>query len=599
MYGPPHLRVSLRRPVGGRWLVGGWLSALAVLGLALMPLAAPEGVAYAAEKAAASTPAKKDRSAGKGKPGRSSKSDASQALREQVLVALAQQNYAAAKQVLDSGYRKAPSPELLLLMGRLASIEGRTLDAYDLMRRYLADPARPEDETADREAQAIVAQTPPPGSEVRVLGEPGAIVVVDERIVGVLPLLSPLLLPLGQHALVLEYPDKKLDSPLLVQQGRITEVRSNRSTGAMLLSQLPAVLVVIDPPQLREDLARRFWQLADEAAGEEQVTLLRPEVALAAAPELKSCLSQVSCWRQLAAKNQTDFVLGLRLTLNAPPAAAMPATASAAGPAPASPEGKSPAPPIASPAPATAPSPTAAPAATPLRLGLTLLHQRIEEPAAPVVSLDFTSPDAWPKALKTSLGSLLSTGLVRVHGPVTIASDPRGAEIVLSDVAIGRAPIERELWAGRYLLQASHPGYRGERRTIDVRGGQPERFEFDLAPLSFERPEPKYTWQRQSRPRWRILTGAATGAAGLLLIGFGVSALAVNGSCSDADRIAASGECRYVLQTLTPGAALLGVGAAVTAVGGVLLALPGERKRVLLPDEPTPVRSPVSPPASP
>jgi hypothetical protein len=242
--------------------------------------------------------------------------------------------------------------------------------------------------------------------------------------------------------------------------------------------------------------------------------------------------------------------------------------------------------------------PSALPA-VPLRLSLTLLHRRIDEPAAPVVSLDFPSPDAWPKAMKASLASLLSTGLGRAHGLVTIASDPRGAEIVLSDAAIGRAPIEREMWAGSYPLQASHPGYRSERRTMEVRGGQPERVEFDLAPLSFERPEPRYTWQRQSRPRWRLITGAAIGGAGLLLVGFGISGLAVNGQCSDGDRIAATGECRYVLQTATPGAVLLGVGGALTAVGGVLLALPGERKRVPISDESEPARSPDRSAASP
>lgn len=579
-------RGGSRHPSRLGWL--GWLALLCSL----------SGASAAAGKKADHVATKKD-SGGKTKAARGAKTDAASALREQVLSALAQQSYGAAQQALDAGYRKTHSPDLLLLMGRLAHIEGRPLDAYDRMRRYLADPARPEDEAADREAQQIVAQTPPPASEVRVLGEPGAVVLVDERIAGVLPLPAPLLLSLGAHNLVLEYPDKKLDTPLLVQQGRITEVRSNHTTGAMLLSQLPAVLVVLDPPQLRDDLMRRFWAIADEAAQEEQVTLLRPEVALAAAPELKSCLGQVSCWRQLAAKNQTDFLLALRVVLRdvpaAPAAAAPPASGRAEDAAPSPPTPAIGAVPAAAAsggaAPATAPSP-----AQPQHVRLTLLHHRIEDPAAPPVRLDFTAPDAWPKALKASLSGLLSTGLSRAHSLVTIASDPRGAEIVLSDVVIGRAPIERELWAGSYVLKASHPSVRSEQRTIEVRGGQPERIEFDLAPLSFERPEPKYAWQRQSRPRWRIIAGAATGAAGLLLIGFGVSALAVNGSCSDADRIPATGQCRFVLQTMAPGAALIGVGAAVTAVGGVLLALPGGRKRVLVPDEPEakPAAAPVT-----
>ena len=138
--------------------------------------------------------------------------------------------------------------------------------------------------------------------------------------------------------MALQYPEKALDSPILVQQGRVTEVRSNRTSGAMLLSQLPTVLVVLDAPSLADAARREFWSLAEEAAADEQVTVLRPEVALTAAPELKDCLSQVRCWRQLAAKNKTDFVLGAVLPVPppAPPLSGPPGSTTGAAPGPAS-----------------------------------------------------------------------------------------------------------------------------------------------------------------------------------------------------------------------------------------------------------------------
>lgn len=569
----------------------------------------------------------------------SSKSDPTAAVREQVKNALAQGNYAAARQALDAAFRRAPVPELLLLLARLAVAEGRSLDAYDLMRRYLADPARPADESADREAQLVLAQTPPPSSEVRVLGDAGAVVVVDQRTVGVLPLTSPLLLSVGTHSMALQYPEKALDSPILVQQGRVTEVRSNRTSGAMLLSQLPTVLVVLDAPSLADAARREFWSLAEEAAADEQVTVLRPEVALTAAPELKDCLSQVRCWRQLAAKNKTDFVLGAVLPpppppppLLGPPGSTMgavpsPAPASppatgpgvstpAASPAPAGPPPSSP-PAAASPTPAdrkptepipaaspraesggaaSPPAATEAPAASPRGpLKLLLLHQLIEDPAAPPVSLDFEAGQSLPAGLRPIIARLFSTGLNRQHALVTIASDPRAASISIGENNIGRTPIEREMWAGSYTLSASRPGYRSEQRPLELRGGQPERVEFDLAPLSFDRPEPRYIFVRQPRPRYRLIAGGASIAAGLVLLGFGISGLALDGSCNGADRISATGACRFIYQTAAPGAALSVVGGIAITAGAVLLALPGERKRVLLPDEPIAAPAPPAP----
>lgn len=598
--------------------------------------------AFASALLSVASTAAKPRAVSGGKPARATaKSDPTAQVREQVKNALAQGNYAAARQSLDVAFRRAPAPELLLLLARLAVAEGRSLDAYDLMRRYLADPGRPQDETADREAQLVLNQTPPPSSEVRVLGDAGAVVLVNDRTVGVLPLTSPLLLAVGQHTMALQYPEKKLDSPILVQQGRVTEVRSNRASGAMLLSQLPTVLVVLDAASLGEPARRQFWTQAEEAASDEQITVLRTEVALTAAPELKDCLSQMKCWRQLAAKNKTDFILGAQLPTPPPaPAPLATATTPTGGPAPSTPPRpvaganasgatasatpnppaaatSPPAPPTAAPpaTPPTAASPASpaaaspdAPAGSPSPAGprdpspqsphgplqLQLIHQLIEEPAAPPVSLDFEPGQALPAGLRPIMAKLFSVGLNRQHAPVTMVSDPRGASVEIGETATGHTPIEREMWAGNYTLNASRPGYRSERRQLEVRGGQPERVEFDLAPLSFDRPEPRYIWQRQPRPRYRLIAGGVGIAAGLVLLGFGVSALAINGSCSDADRVSATGDCRFLYQTAAPGAALTVVGGVVISAGALLLALPGERKRILVSEESATPPPPVS-----
>lgn len=81
--------------------------------------------------------------------------------------------------------------------------------------------------------------------------------------------------------------------------------------------------------------------------------------------------------------------------------------------------------------------------------------------------------------------------------------------------------------------------------------------------------------QERGRPRWRLILGGATIGAGLLLTGFGVSALVVNGRCIEPPSFPAQ-TCESVYTTGDIGGALVGIGAA-SVVGGVLLmAWPGK-----------------------
>src|SRR4051794_4427301 len=48
-------------------------------------------------------------------------------------------DFAAAYRDLAAAYQLAPTPQVLYQLGALAHAEGRAVDAYDLMRRYLAE----------------------------------------------------------------------------------------------------------------------------------------------------------------------------------------------------------------------------------------------------------------------------------------------------------------------------------------------------------------------------------------------------------------------------------------------------------------------------
>lgn len=77
------------------------------------------------------------------------------------------------------------------------------------------------------------------------------------------------------------------------------------------------------------------------------------------------------------------------------------------------------------------------------------------------------------------------------------------------------------------------------------------------------------------RPRWRLITGGVALGAGLLLTGFGGSALAAEGSCVDVPSAPAQ-TCDRVYTTRGVGGALLGTGAAAIVGGVLLLAWPGK-----------------------
>lgn len=77
------------------------------------------------------------------------------------------------------------------------------------------------------------------------------------------------------------------------------------------------------------------------------------------------------------------------------------------------------------------------------------------------------------------------------------------------------------------------------------------------------------------RPRWRLVLGALSTSAGIVLVGFGASALAVQGQCL-ADPMALKQTCDYSYSTNAIGGSLVGFGGALTAGGIVLMAVPGK-----------------------
>lgn len=472
-----------------------------------------------------------------------------QPLLERGAAALEARDFATAGKLLGSAFRSAPLPEVLLQLARLAQAEGLAVQAYDLYRRYLADPTRIPDSAAVTAAEAAVAQPPPPSGSLAVNGPPAAIVIVDGRIVGVLPLPQPLLLAPGEHTLLLEVGNKRIETPLQVQEGRLAEVRTGRSSGALLISILPALLVLDELPGVPAELGHLFGEAVERAAIAQQLGVMPVAVALRQGGELRQCLATSPCQQQLAKRSGLDYVLRSRVTR----AAAAP------------------------------PGPTAG-----WTLELSLLHAEVDEPASQLTAqcAACTTEQAAAR-YREALTELLTRGLPRQLGNAELTSDPPGATVVIANRPVGQTPLQLALWEGSYELLLKLPGYKPATPALSITAAAKTplsvQLEADAAPPAVlpAAPDRQLTSARLPRPRWRLAVGGSLVSLGAVLLSGGALALLADGQCYPIQPTgvsAGAAQCRVLYDTKSSGLATVGVGLSFGLAGAILLAIPGARR---------------------
>lgn len=503
-------------------------------------------------------------------------SAAAAALLDKGRAALQAKELTGARRALEQAYRAAAVPEALFLLGRVAEADGRLLDAHDLMRRFLIDPARIPDDAAVTEAQRVVQLARPPSGQIVVLGAPGSLVLVDERLVGSVPLAQPLLVSPGEHRITLQLGTRRLDSPVLVQAGRSFEVRFTQQSGAVLITLLPAVLWVTEQVGVPEEAQNPLRDAAEQAARAANQTLLTAEAALARAPELKECQATTACQQNLARKNEVEYILSLRVVREGLPPAVSSQPAAPSPPAP---------PPVLSPTAAPTPPPAAvAPGLGSWQLTLSLWHADLPTPAA-------TGTGACPRCtteqaaaeLKKTTAKLLTEGLRRSHSSFTVTSEPAAAEVRIAGKAVGVTPFTQAAWAGSYELELRHQNFEPVQRTITVGEGPVVAVTVTLDPVAGPEPAPVKPLPLPvlpplKRPVWRLATGAALIGAGIILLGVGGAAVHNSDQCVDHF-------CTAIYGNFIPaGGSLLAVGTVLPLAGVVLLALP--------PSKPKPPRPP-------
>lgn len=474
---------------------------------------------------------------------------------DRVNAVIASRDFATANRQLGDAYRKNPDPELLYHLGRVAAADGKLVEAHDLLRRYLADPGRAQETPSNADdAQKILRQARPSAGEVSLLADPGALVVVDEHPVGVLPLPQPLLLTGGLHSLTLEYKSRKLASPVQVVSGRLIEMRFNAASSAVVFTLRPALLVVPlgSASTLPDVIQRSIAEPLEQAALAERLAVMPLDVALGNTPKLRDCLAQSDCRRELARENKAEYVLSYEVKSRD------------------------------------------AAAQNSWQIDLAIHHATIRTPAS--TASKACGPCTLEQAtagLRDTVGQLISEGTHRKRGSVELKSEPAAAEVHDENGQIlGKTPLSLALFEGSHQFAVVLAGFQPEKRRVEI--GDNRRVTVSVS-LQSDAPEPSPAALqpppvvaapapapapvgREPRPVWRIATGSVAMALGVGLIGFGLSGVLLEDQCV---RPAPNplGTCRQVYNSAPTGGGLLLGGIGLTVAGVVLVAIPGPRRK--------------------
>lgn len=456
-------------------------------------------------------------------------------------VALSAQDFPTAAQSLFGAYRLAPSVGTLFSLGQLALAQGRTVEAQDLMRRFVRDTAEAEGSPVLREAKRILALPQPPGGEVSIAGERNAVVLVDDRPVGVLPLPLPLLLPLGQHRVVVERDLLRLEQEVTVLAGRTLELRCQFHPGVMVVTIPPALLVLVDAPGLGDKPAAQLEQDVAQAALKVRLAVLKQKDALLQSPKQADCVNTLSCQVELMTQNLVQNALLLKATLR--------------------PGSKS-----------------------DWQLHSSVLDATVGDAAVELQKeCSSCSGERVEELLAQLANEALGPGLARPHSMVEIDSNPPGAEVSAGDKRLGVTPLRRSYFTGALELSFKRDGYHKKSAGLTVEEGKVASLKLDLEPGSDVVAPPKLVMKTEilPRPRWRYVVGGAAMGLGVAMAGLGGSALSVDGHCVPDSFI--GDNCQSLYMTSGVGSGLIVGGILLVGGGVVLLAVPGKRHTVLVP----------------
>lgn len=467
------------------------------------------------------------------------------------LAALQQKDFTRASRELEAALREFPSPDILFFLGLAAHGEGRVIEAHDRLGRYLAevgteDPLLPEQRERAAEARRILSLPRPLCGMLTVLGERGALVSIDGRPVGTLPLARPLLIPTTEITLDVELKGTSARERITVPTSRMAELRVSLSTRAVVFSLFPSVLFHAETGSLPDGFAPRVTQAVESVLQSERLSPLSREAVRKRAPELlpSQCMQDPACQAKLARTCGAAYVLSLRAE-------------------------------------------RAAEASQVWSLALALLDADVADTAASTqIVCDECDEDKATTLLAASLPALLATARMRQRGTIEIASEPPGAQVRTLDRVLGVTPLVHRIWAGVHEVILTKRDYANSYHKLLVRPDNTEKLH---AVLSAEQPDlppglaPKPQTVVLRPPVWRLGVGGAALVTGAVLTSLG--SLYLSGATASSCVGQSAQFCELAVQI---GAPLTTLGGVFLIGGGLLVGLPG--RTLQIPGQPAATR---------
>ena len=476
--------------------------------------------------------------------------------------ALVAKNLGQAKIDFEDAFRKNPAPEVLFQLGKLAEAEGRLVVAQDILRRYLHETAGDAEGPEQKEAQRVMQLAAAPSGEVSVFGARGAWVLVDDRLAGALPLPLPLLLETGNHRIIVELGDQRIEEQVKALPGQTVEMRFNQKTGTVVVSVPPALVLLLDG-DLTAEQQKALTQAVSKAVARERQAVVPGDKALKLRPSLGDCLQAPSCLTELGNVNEALYVLRVRASRSSSAQS--------------------------SPPPAAGQQPV--PEKSGWKFAVEVFDPSVGDfSGRSSTSCDDCAPEQALQSATTTVGTVLQQAASRSRGAVEITSQPPGADVFLAGEKVGVTPYKASRFVGSVPVEVrllGRPPYTGQ---LNVEAGQVATVAAQLTTPSDDVPEPSptlpppppkaivYRTEVAPRPKWRLALGGSLIGAGAVVAGFGVSALSVDGNpapCLNGVTV-----CRRIYDTKSVGRGLVVLGVAAVVGGVVTIALPGPKRQV-------------------
>lgn len=492
-------------------------------------------------------------------PAGSSSASTEQAVRE-VFTALSVGNPGHAEEILERAYHRSPDPALLYQMGLVAQAQGRLVAALDHYRRYQALVGAEVPKAINDTIEHFAADLTTPVSVLSISGSTGMLLLVDDHIVGILPLKTPLLISSGAHRFRMERSQEHYESGKLTipdrREGELRLSPGHKGAAVAVLSLYSITLFAVQSKSLPGELAKDVQQaLADAAHKNHLAPLSQARLASLLSKHPPNCLEAPDCQYAVAEQAEARSVLRVLVKdANANDAAASKRFARCA-------------------------------------VELSYLDVNAGEVAASgaTETFDCDLPHL-VDGLSTVLQRILTSSDKRTRGMVSVNSTPEGAEVRVDGLLRGRTPYLHASFVGAHQITVDKEGYFPFRAKVDVVLGEVAATQAPLVVDPQYKPKPppkavaarplKQIWieRRRPRPRWRLALGGITAGGGLLLAGFGISALTLDGRCVMEPMVGSICDAKY--DATATGGSLLGLGVALTAGGVVLMTLPGRSEKV-------------------